>query len=411
MMNDKKNEGNKLTKGPLEGIGILDFTLGQHGPIATSMLGDMGADVIHIENNLVGDYGRHLVSIHGKTVEENYYFDNNNRSKRSLKIDLTKPEGKEVIHRLLETHDVFVSNFRESAIKKLEMDYASLKSRCPQLIHAIAYGWGKEGPEAHKPALDLAAQARGGIWSVSGEPGQPPPRIGAGMADQIGGAMLAYGILLAIIARYRTGKGQEVNTSLLGSQAWLGSLGLQAYLYFGFTTPPVARDKGGNPFWNIYQCKDGKWIVLAMLFSDPYWEEFCEATGIKHLLNDEKFKDHVTRTENAVELIQIFDKVFADRNRDEWVRIYEDTDLIWGLVQDYEEVANDPQMTANDYIVDFDHPSHGPVKMVGLPVKLSETPGKIWRPAPGFGEHNQEILLELGYSWDDIEKLVIDGVV
>lgn len=391
--------------GPLDGICILDMTVGQHGPVATSMLADMGADVIKIENRVGGDSGRYMTAIMGAKVAQNFYFENNNRGKRSLKVDLKKDRGKEIIHRLLEKYDVFVTNFREEAVTNLGMDYAALSQKNSRLIYAMGYGFGKEGPDRGRPALDLAAQARGGIWSISGEPGQPPPRIGAGMADQVGAGILAYGIMLALFTRERTGMGQEVNTSLLGSQVWLGSLSLQAYLFYGRTASPVARDKSANPLWSIYQCRDGKWICLAMLGSDPYWREFCAAAEIEHLENDPRFKNHKARSQNAVELIKILDEQFGGRNREEWAKRFNKTDLIWAPANDYAEVAGDPQIAANDYVIDYDHPIHGQVKMVGLPVKLSRTPGGVQRPAPEFGQHTEEILVELGYSWEEIENL------
>ncbi len=397
--------------GPLDGVRILDMTVGQQGPVATAMLADMGAEVIKIEDRRGGDSGRYMTAMMGAKVAQNFYFENNNRSKRSLRVDLKKEEGREVIYKLLETYDVFVTNFREEAVRRLGMDYASLSARCPSLVYAVAYGFGKEGPDSGKPALDLAAQARGGIWSISGEPDQPPPRIGAGMADQVGAGILAYGIMLALFSRERTGKGQEVNTSLLGSQAWLGSLSLQAYLFYGRTAAPVARDKSGNPLWSIYRCRDGKWLCLAMLGSDPYWHAFCAAAQIEELEKDPKFETHVTRTQNAVALIEILDEKFGSQDRQYWEERFSSTDLIWAPANDYAEVAADPQMMANNYIVEVDHPTHGQVKMVGSPVRLSKTPGQITRPAPEYGQHTEEILLELGYSWDDISRMNEEEVV
>jgi len=375
------------------------------------MLADMGADVLKIEDRKGGDGGRYMVAMMGAKVPQNFYFENNNRGKRSLKVDLTKEEGRRIIHRLLKTYDVFVTNYRERAVKKLGMDYESLSAVCPTLVYALAYGFGKEGPDRGKPALDLAAQARGGIWSISGEPDQPPPRIGAGMADQVGAGILAYGIMLALFARERTGQGQEVNTSLLGSQVWLGSLSLQAYLLYGRTAPPVSRNRAGNPLWNIYRCRDDKWICLAMLGSDPYWHEFCSAAEIEHLEKDEKFHNHLARTQNALELIRILDDKFGGSDREYWVKRFNPTDLIWAPVNDYADVADDPQVTANGYTIDVEHPSHGNIKMVGTPVKLSATPGQVRRPAPEYGQHTEEVLLELGYSWDDIAKLGEDEVI
>ena len=397
--------------GPLDGIRILDMTVGQHGPVATAMLADMGADVIKIEDRRGGDGGRYMTAMMGAKVEQNFYFENNNRNKRSLRVDLKQERGRELIYKLLERYDVFVTNFREDAVQKLGVDYETLSARCPHIVYALGYGFGKEGPDRGRPALDLAAQARGGIWSISGEPEQPPPRIGAGMADQVGAGILAYGIMLALFARERTGKGQQVNTSLLGSQAWLGSLSLQAYLFYGRTAPPVSREKAGNPLWNIYKCRDDKWICLAMLGSDPYWHEFCAAAEIEHLEKDPKFDSHVSRTKNALELVRILDDKFGSQDREYWMNRFNTTDLIWAPANNYAEVAVDPQILANDYVVDFDHPSRGKVKMVGHPVTLSETPAEIRLPAPEYGQHTEEILLELGYTWEEISNLNEEEVI
>jgi len=400
---------------PLEGIRILDMTTGQHGPVATQMLADMGADVIKVEGPANMDGGRGMVAIAGSEVPRNSYFENNNRNKRAITVDLKKEKGREIIYRLVEKSDVFVTNYREAAVKELGMDCAALTGLNARLIYAIGHGFGRYGPDSEKPALDFAAQARGGIWSISGEPGEPPARIGAGMADQVGAGILAYGIMLALFARERTGEGQEVNTSLLGSQAWLGSVVLQHYLFSGEAVPSVSRvsrKEIKNPLWSVYECQDGKWVCLAMLGSDPYWSDFCWVMGIEHLEKDPRFENQLTRMENATELITILDGRFASKVREDWIQRFNERELIWAPVNDYADLSADPQMRANDYIVDFEHPTHGPVKMVGIPVKLSKMPGQIRRPAPEPGQHTEEILIEIGdYSWEDIARLRDEEII
>lgn len=392
----------------LEGVRVVDMTIGQLGPVASMMLADMGADVIKLEEPLSGDPGRYLHSIMGVDVPLSFYFENNNRNKRSITVNLKKERGREIVYRLAETSDVFVTNYRRSVAERLRVDYQTLSQYNPRIIYAIGSGFGRRGPDHDKPALDLAAQARGGIMSIIGEPDQPPAPVGVGMADQVGAGLLAYGIVLALFARERTGLGQEVDVSLLAGQAWLGALVLQDYLFYGKehgAMGKVSRASARNPLWNVYRTKDNKWLCLAMLVSEPYWPDFCKVMGIEELEKDPRFESHAAREENAAELISVLDQRFATETRDEWVKRLGQRELIWEPIKDYAEVAADPQMTENEYIVDFDHPLHGPVKEVGIPVELSKTSGKIRKPAPELGQHTEEVLLEIGYTWEEIAKL------
>jgi len=399
---------------PLEGIRVLDMTLGQQGPVASMMLADMGADVIKLEDPLMGDPGRYLHSILGVEVPVNFYFENNNRNKRSITVNLKKEKGREIVYRLAQKSDVFVTNYLRPTVESLGVDYQTISSYNPSIIYAVGSGFGPMGPDRNKTCLDIAAQARGGIWSISGEPDHPPALVGAGMADQVGAGLLAYGIVLALFARERTGVGQEVDVSLLAGQAWLGALGLQQYLLYGEVRAlsRVPRASTGNPLWNSYRTKDDKWLCLAMLVSDVYWQDFCRIMGLDELEKDPRFESHTARAEHAAELVSILDERFASENRQEWIRRFSEQDrlleraLIWEPFKDYPELAADPQMYDNDYIVEFNHPARGPEKWVGIPVKLSNTPGEIRKPAPELGQHTEEVLLEIGgYTWNEIERL------
>jgi len=392
----------------LEGVRVVDMTIGQLGPVASMMLADMGADVIKLEEPISGDHGRYVHSIMGVSVPLSFYFENNNRNKRSITVNLKTERGREIVYRLAETSDVFVTNYRRNAVEKLGVDYQTLSQYNPEIIYAIGSGFGGRGPDRDKPALDLAAQARGGIMSIIGDPSQPPAPVGVGLADQVAAGLLAYGIVLALFARERTGRGQEVDISLLAGQAWLGALALQDYLFYGKDHGPlgkVSRASTRNPLWNVYRTKDDEWLCLSMLVSEPYWSDFCVVMGIEGLEKDPRFESHTAREENAAELISILDQRFAAETRDEWVKRLGQRELLWEPVKDYAEVAADPQMTENEYIVDFDHPVHGMVKEVGIPVKLSNTPGKIRKPAPELGQHTEEVLLEIGYTWEEIARL------
>jgi len=396
---------------PFEGIKVLDLTMWQQGPVATTMLADMGADVIKIEQPVQGDPGRGLVWRSDQSVL-NTYFECHNRNKRGLTLDLSKEGGQQVFYKLIEQVDVFVHNLRPGVSERLKIDYDTLSQINPRLIYAFGSGFGSKGPDVRKPSFDVIAQGRGGMLSVAGEPGQPPPLIQViGAADWIGAVTLAYGVVVALFTRERTGIGQEVEVSLLGSQVAYGQLPVQRYLFSGKSPGKVSRKGVANPLWSTYQAGDGKWLILAALQADRHWANFCKVLGIEELRDDPRFNEIATRRENAEELISILDKAFLTRNRNEWITALEEVDIPCGPVNDYEEVVNDPQVVANDYIVDFDHPVAGPIKVPGIPVRLSKTPGQIRMGAPELGGNKEEILLEFGYDWEDIAKLVEEEII
>jgi len=397
---------------PLEGIRVLDMTIWQQGPVATQMLGDMGAEVIKIEERVGGDPGRGLVW-HSDRTKLNTYFECHNRNKKGITLDLAKKSGREVLYRLIEKSDVFVQNFRPGVAEKLKMDYRTVSKINPRIIYASGTGWGSKGPDARKPAFDVLAQGRGGMLSVSGEPDEPPPLIQVnGAADWVGSSMLAYGIMVALFNRERHGTGQEVEVSLLGSQAFMGQLGFQRYLFSGKAPRRVSRKAVGNPLWNTYQAGDGKWLILAALQSQRFWPLLCRALCIEEAENDVRFCSIEARRDSSAELIVILDKAFATKPRAEWINLLEEADIPCAPVNDYADLAADVQMEANDYIVDFDHPVAGKVKLVGIPVRLGATPGRIRMGAPEFSQHTEEVLLEVGgYSWEEIAELKSQEVI
>ncbi len=394
---------------PLEGIRVVDWTIWQQGPVCTAMLADLGAEVIKIEERVGGDPGRGIVKISGADVEgrPNFYFEANNRNKQGMTLDLKHPEAREIVYKLAAKSDVFVQNFRKGVAARLGLDYAALREHNPQLIYANASGYGPDGPESGDPSFDQLGLARSGIMLAAGEPGMPPLAIAGGVADQMGAIMLAYGVLAAIVARERFGVGQEVDASHLGSMTALLGLSVSAKLMMGFAIPRQARATAGNPLWNHYRCGDDSWICLGMLQADRYWADFCKAIGRPELATDERFVDLRVRAQNAGAAIAILDAVFATRPLAEWMEaLRRGGDFIFTRVNSIDDLPDDEQVRANDYVVDFEHPRFGTTKMLGLPVRLSETPGSIRLPAPEFGEHTERILTELlDYSWDDITGL------
>ena len=240
-----------------------------------------------------------------------------------------------------------------------------------------------------------------------GEPEMPPQGIAGGIADQMGAIVLAYGVLAALFARERLGMGQQVDASHLGSMMMLQGLSVSAKLMMGFALPRTVRARAANPLWNHYRCGDDRWMCLGMLQSDGYWADFCKALGRPDLATDDRFTDLKLRAKTATAAVAALDAIFATRPRGEWLEILRRSgDFIFTQVNSVDDLPEDPQVRANDYVVDFEHPNHGTTQVLGIPVGLSETPGQLRLPAPEFGQHTEEILTDLlDYSWDRIGEL------
>ena len=397
---------------PLDGIRVVDWTIFQQGPVASAMLGDMGAEVIKIEELGVGDPVRGISGIAGINATlpggKSYNFEVNNRNKKSVAIDMKNPQAKAVLYRLVEQSDVFVQNFRQGVPERLGMGYDTLVNYNPKIIYASASGYGSEGPESHRPSLDPVGMARTGFLELFGSLESEEPRYcQGGIADQMGAVMLAYGIMGALVARERLGVGQKVDCSHMSSMMWLQSLYIHAYLLLGKKLPRFQQHKAANPMMNFYRCQDGKWLFLSLLQQDRHWGNFCQAIGRAEMENNPLFETADKRRENRGEMISIMDKIFATRTCDEWISVLQEfPDFIYERVNSVSDLPDDPQVVANDYIVDFSHPTIGDIKMINVPVTFSETPGGIRTAAPECGQDTEEVLTEIcGYSWDDIAAL------
>lgn len=400
---------------PLDGIRVIDWTIWQQGPYSTAMLADYGAEVIKIEEASSGDPGRGITAVGGTGVGagRNFYFESNNRHKKSVALNLKHPEAHQIVCRLVQHADVFVQNFRKGVAARLRLDYETLRQHNPRLIYANATGYGPVGPDADQPSFDSLGQARSGFLYAANQPGSEPINIGGGVADQMGGIMLAFGIVMALLARERFGVGQEVDASHLGSMLALQGMFVSAS---GITGKPLGRsgrETTYNPLFNHYKCADDKWICLGMLQSDRYWKDFCRAMGLDAIVEDPRFADMAARAKNCRECIRILDAAFVTRSRDHWLQVLrEGGDFIFTVVNTISDLENDPQVIANEYIVDYEHPSQGSMKLMGLPVKLSATPGQARGHAPEHGQHTEIVLNELlGYGWEDIDRLRTQGVI
>ena len=399
----------------LEGIRIVDWSAVYAGPMASMMLGDLGAEVIKIEQRVTGDSIRGLVGMGGRSFEmpggRNANIEAYNRNKRSITLDVTKDKGREIMYRLIEQADIFVHNFRQGVPDRLGLGYETLSHLNPRLIYASISPWGPNGPDTEQAGYDFLAQARSGFMTSLGEPDMPPLLAAIPIADQLSGTIMAYGILAALIARERTGLGQRVDVSLLGSMLWMEYLSISTSLMVGFEMPRQSRAEMYNPLYCHYRCADGQWIALGMLQSDRYWPDFCELMGLVELKKNPRFENMMVRALNCKELIVILDRLFAKKTSAEWVQILERSNMLFSRVNSIPELASDAQVKANDYIIEYEHSALGKINMVGMPVQLSRTPGLVRRPAPEFGEHTEEVLLELGYSWNDITQLRKEEVV
>ncbi len=396
----------------LEGIRVLDLTIWQQGPMAAAMLADWGADVIKVEGPDSPDPGRSLVRYEASQGGPNAYFETHNRNKRGIILDLKAEAGHQVFYKLAGTADVVIQNFRPGVCKRLGIDYETLRERNAKLVYCQASGFGLNGPDAQRPALDPLAQARGGLMSVTGEPESPPTRTFAGMADQVSAFLLAYGIMVALFHRERTGEGQMVDGSLLQGQIAVQAFNITSHLmsgtYAGSPVPRVSR-KLTSPLWNHYRCKDGRWVMLGMAQVGRYWPAFrdamVEATG--ELLGPEEMSVDWIRMHGAelLTLIPYIDELFVTKTAAEWVELFRRYDLLIEVVKDYGALASDPQVLENGMVTTLDHPAYGALPIVAPGVNLSATPGKIRTPAPEFGQHTEEVLLEAGFSWEEIEAL------
>ncbi|MDR7551330.1 MAG: CoA transferase [Armatimonadota bacterium] len=383
--------------GPLDGVRIVDLSIGQMGPAATALLADYGAEVIKVES-LHGDPGRG-VELQPDGVSA--FFLTHNRGKKSLALNLRHPQGREAVLRLAERSDVFVQSWTPGTVERLGLGYEVVRERNPGIIYASASGFGPKGPKAKLPAMDMVAQGVGGLMAANAGPGDAEPiPVGPTIADQTGAFLLALGIALALLHRRSPGsggRGQEVHVSLLGGMVALQGWHIAHYLMTGRMALMSSQRTRRSPLFTFYRARDG-WFTIAII--DPsQWPALCRVVGLPELVADPRFADTRARNEHAAELIAVLDERFAARPRDEWLRLLEAEGIPCGPVHSYAELAADPQVVANGYIVDT-----GGRRTPGLAVGFSETPGEL-RPAPELGQHTEEVLQALGYSWDDILRL------
>ncbi|MGI8551572.1 MAG: CaiB/BaiF CoA transferase family protein [Dehalococcoidia bacterium] len=365
---------------PLDGVTILDFTRYQQGPFATVMLSDMGAEVIKVEEREHGDLGRALgLRPDGFCA----YFEAHNRNKKSITLDVRTDEGRKLVHQLAERVDVVAENFRPGVMDRLGIGYDALSEINPRIIMASASGFGRKGSKAKRPSYDVIGQAMGGIMVAQGGAGRDPQMITGGFADHVGAMFLAFGVAMALIARDRYGVGQHVDASLLG-----GQIAFQPMAFLRHLQP--AGPVGGyeNPLFRAYECGDGSWLAIGIL--DPkVWPSLMRALGKPELAVDPRFAEPQVRFQHSAELRAELQAIFRSRPRREWMARMEEHDVPAGPVLSHVEVAADPDVIENEYIVEVEHPHIGTIRTPGVPVRLSKTPGTVRSAAPELGQHTE----------------------
>ena len=397
---------------PLEGICVVEYAVFHAGPGAGAILGDLGAEVIKIENGS-GDPQRYWNEVGGIDLSmpngESVVFEISNRNKKGIWLDTERKKGREIFLRLIKEADVFLTNLRKSTKVKLGIDYASLSRINPRIIHANISGYGPQGPASDQGAYDPMGQARSGMMFATG--GKEPAPVNLAVLDQATAIAASQAILTALFFRERHGVGQEVHLSLYGTGLWLMYINM---MMIGALSIDPAADwdrSQSSPLRNRFCCKDGRWLTGAHHPEEKYWPSLCEATGQTALLRDPRLKDDAGRRRHCKELIELFDEVFATKTGDEWLKILEAKGLMFCPAQRSPEVFKDPQALINNYVEDFEHPTYGRLKIPGYPVHFSAARAGTQTKAPALGEHTDVIMRRIGYSEGEIQNLKAEGVI
>ena len=387
---------------PLAGVRVLDVSQVMAGPFCSMLLGDMGADVIKIEPPDGGDQTRRAMGFKLKGNDSLGFF-NLNRNKRSLVLDLKNKAARAVFYRLVETSDMLVENYRPGVTKRLGIDYPTLNAINPRLIYASISGFGQTGPWSQRPGFDLIAQAMAGVMSITGQPDGPPTKAGVPVSD-IGCALFAlYGILAAYIGREKTGRGQYVDASLFEAAIAFSIWDISEYWGTGRVPAPLGTANRFSAPYQAVRAKDAFFVMGAN--SNRLWQNLCEVLEREDLLNDARFKTIADRLLHRVVLIEELEKSFAQRNSADWIDILLAAGIPAGPILNYAQALASDHAHAREAVMEIDHPVEGKVKSIGFPVKLSETKQRVRRPPPLLGEHNEEILAELGIDPATREQL------
>ena len=395
---------------PLSGIRVIDLTRILAGPYATMILGDLGADVIKIENPDGGDdsraWGPPWVPEAGGASA---YYTAVNRNKRSVALDLKSDAGREILWRLIDGADVLVSNFRPGVIERLGFSWEAVRARAPRVVYALVNGYGATGPGAAKPSFDVIVQGESGVMDVTGWPNGPPTRVGISLGDETAGLLVVQGILAALFARERTGEGQRVEVALHDGLLSLLTYHAQNWWAGG---PRPARLGNAHPSIVPYQTfrTADAWINVGV-GNDRQWRALCEIAGRSEWIKDPRYATNGARVTHRDELVPLLEALFASRPAADWLDALGEAGIPSGRIREVSEALESPEARHREMVVDVRSEAGHPLRLLGVPVKLSGTPGRIRRPPPALGEHTAEVLSEIGYDSVTIESLRTRGAI
>lgn len=396
-------------EGPLSGVRVLDLSRVLAGPFATMMLGDLGAEVIKVEMPGTGDDTRQWGPpfLEGESA----YFLSINRNKKSIALNLKNARAREIALKLAQTSDIAIENFTPGTAKRLGLDYEALKRINPKIIYCSISGFGQDGPYRDWPSYDIAMQGMGGFMSITGEPDRPPIRIGVAVSDIISGMYATIAILAALRARDQIGKGQWIDISLLDSTVSVMTYMAGNYFATGRNPRPAGSSHPTIVPYQAFKCMDGSYLIVAV-GNDRHWELMCKAVQAENLLKDSKFTHNADRVRHRGELIPQLEKIYSSKPRQEWFKILTDAGVPCGPVYTMSEIFADPQVLHRGMLLEMSHPKAGKVRLIGNPIKFSETQVQIRTPPPLLGESTDEVLKKLlNYSDEDIKKLREEGAI
>ncbi|MDP4026162.1 CoA transferase [Methylobacterium sp. NEAU 140] len=394
---------------PLSGYRILDLTVMTAGPVGTMMMGDLGADVIKVEEIRDGELSRNMGTVFA--AGESSMFLSQNRNKRSIRLDLKQPAGRDAFLEMARSVDVVTENFRPGTVDRLGIGYEAVRAVNPDIVYASVSAFGQTGPYAHLPANDPVVQALSGVMAMTGEADGAPVRIGTPYPDFGAAALLAFSVSAALLHRERTGEGQRIEMSLLAGTIFSSIPRDGETLRTGAAPPRLGSAHPTFVPYRNYRGGDGAFFFLAC-FTEKFWGALCRCVDRPDLAIDERFASNVARCANRTALDTELEAIFASRPTSEWLEMLGKANVPAAPIQDlHQTLRHDPQVRHNGMVVELEHPTAGPVEMLALPVDFRGTPAQYRRAAPRLGEHTEEILAEFGFDRGRIEGLRRDGVV